>query len=312
MNEKQIISYNEIQQRLNWTLLQKIDHSLGTIESFLNQFPNSVISFSGGIDSVVMLFLVRMIDKNRKGVFVNTTNEFSEIINFVKCVENIEIIQPEINFIQVVEKYGFPLISKQQARIINTLKYPTEKNEKTRIHFLRTDTYFKLSKKYEHLIYAPFDISDKCCYYLKKKPFNQLNKQGALVGIKATDSQLRTISYQKFGCINVGKKQALPLSIWTKDDIWNFIKQNSIPYCNIYDKGEKSTGCAYCGFGCSFDTTRFARLKEREPKRYKIMMSIKNNGITYAHAIKLALNINIESYIHPLFLTSYQEKLIRK
>jgi Fe-S-cluster-containing dehydrogenase component len=72
--------------------------------------------------------------------------------------------------------------------------------------------------------------------------------------------------------------------------------QNKIKYCDVYNKGEQNTGCAYCGFGCQYDISRFARLKEREPKRHAIMMNLKNHGVTYAEAIKDALNISTDKY----------------
>jgi 3'-phosphoadenosine 5'-phosphosulfate sulfotransferase (PAPS reductase)/FAD synthetase len=302
------VTQKELNEKLNWSLNQKIDHSLYIIDSFISQFPNCVVSFSGGIDSQVLLHLTRVIDKNRKGVFANTTNEHSEILKHVKTVENIETILPEITFIQIVEKYGFPLISKQIARMLNDLKHPTEKNKISRNNWIQglqkdgTKSKYILPKKYKHIINAPFDVTNKCCYYLKRKPLLKINKNGSLIGTKVLDSILRRFIYLQNGCIQVKRKQSTPLSIWTKEDIWKFIQQNKISYCDIYNQGEDSTGCAYCGFGCQFDTSRFARLKEREPKRYNQMMNLKNNGVIYAEGIKTALNIPIENYQSKLFL----------
>jgi len=42
------ISETELNQRIKWTLYQKIDHALGTIEHFLQMNPTAVVSFSGG------------------------------------------------------------------------------------------------------------------------------------------------------------------------------------------------------------------------------------------------------------------------
>lgn len=78
------------------------------------------------------------------------------------------------------------------------------------------------------------------------------------------------------------------MSIWTDKDIWDFIKQNNIPYCEIYDKGETQTGCMICGFGCHMDN-RFERLELNHPKAFEIGMSYKNNGVTYAEAINTVL-----------------------
>ncbi|KKN85459.1 hypothetical protein LCGC14_0277780 [marine sediment metagenome] len=291
------ISSKELNDKINWTLNQKIDHSLYIIDSFHAMYPDSKISFSGGVDSTVMLHLVKIIDKDKIPVFSNTTNEFSEILRFVKTIENIEIVHPNTTFIKTVNKYGFPLISKKVAKMIATLRDPGPHNEASRKLYLtgikRDGTkskYFKLPKKYRYLIDVPFDVTNKCCDILKINPLRPFRKNGMLVGTMATDSFTRRYAYLQTGCINIIKHTCSPLSIWTKENIWEFIKQNNVRYCDIYDKGESYTGCAYCGFGIMFDKTRFERLKEREPKRYNQMMNIKNNGITYEEALKILLH----------------------
>jgi len=299
------ISNKELNDRINWTLSQKIDHSLYIIDSFFSMYPNSTIAFSGGIDSVVMLHLIRMINKNKKAVFSNTTNEFSEILKFVKNTDNVKIVKPDITFTEVINKYGFPLISKITARMIWDLRHPNPRNEATRNLYLtgikrdgtRTKS-FKLPKKYQYLINAPFDISDKCCDFLKIKPMKSFRKDGMFIGDKAIDSRIRRICYLQTSCINTKRNTCMPLSIWTKEDVWKYIKQNNLKYCDIYDKGEKSTGCAYCAFGIMFDKTRFERLKKRESKRYEQMMNIKNNEITYERALQIVLR---GSLCKPLF-----------
>jgi len=287
------LSLNEIRNRLGWTLPQKIDHSVSVIDRFLQDNPNAIIAFSGGVDSLVMLHLIRGMDKNRKAIFVNTTNEHSEILRFVKTIENVETVRPSITFNQVVSQYGFPLISKKVSRMIYVLKHPTEKNQNVRNLYLtgiRKDgvitNSFILSKQYYHLLKAPFNITDRCCDLLKKNPMKPFNKEGMFVGISAAESRMRMFAYGKTGCINQSQKKAFPMAIWNKKDVWDFIKQNKISYCSVYDDGEKSTGCAYCAFGLQFDPLRFCRLKRREPKRYYQMMNLKNNGCSYFEAIQ--------------------------
>lgn len=41
---------------------------------------------------------------------------------------------------------------------------------------------------------------------------------------------------------------------------------------NLITTGESRTGCTFCMFGITHDTERFARLKEREPKKYDYVM----------------------------------------
>ena len=107
------ISKEELSERLTWTLDQKIFHSLMTIDNALAfSGGNAYVSNSGGKDSTILLYLARLIKKDIRSVFLNTTNEFPEIYQFLKSIPNLTIVQPEMNLKRVIEKVGFPLISK--------------------------------------------------------------------------------------------------------------------------------------------------------------------------------------------------------
>jgi 3'-phosphoadenosine 5'-phosphosulfate sulfotransferase (PAPS reductase)/FAD synthetase len=292
------VSEQEFKQKMAWSLNQKIDHGLGTIERFFNINPDAVTSFSGGIDSTVLLKMVRIIKPGSKGVFDNTTNEHSEILKFVRTCENIETVIPNETFIKVVQKYGFPLISKKIARMITDLRHPTEGNATVRNCYLTgmtrsgfVNNNWRLPKKWHFLIDVEFDLTSKCCDLLKKKPLQKFNKQGVFIGTMATDSRMRKQSYLQTGCIDIASNKCKPISFFTKQDIWDFVRMYKLPYCNVYDKGENNTGCAYCGFGCHLEKeSRFERLKIREIKRYEQIMNLENNGVKYIDAINKILN----------------------
>jgi len=173
-----IVTRKELEYRLSWNLHQKIDHAAGTIEKFLNETKGKAyISFSGGKDSTVLLDIVRrFVDKNIVAVFCNTGNEYPEIVQFVKTFDNVTIIRPKMKFREVIERYGFPLISKEQSKYIHDLKYT--KSDITRQKRIYGTRYKKggfllgkVSDKWMFLKDAPFDISDTCCTILKKDPF---------------------------------------------------------------------------------------------------------------------------------------------
>ena len=124
------MDYRELAERQLWTLHQKIDHSVGVIEAFIARTGKvPFISYSGGKDSTVLLDLAhRYVDRDMKAVFCNTGNEYPEIVRFVRDTENVTIIHPKYTVRQVLEKYGFPLISKEQAQGIRQAK--TTRSEK--------------------------------------------------------------------------------------------------------------------------------------------------------------------------------------
>jgi 3'-phosphoadenosine 5'-phosphosulfate sulfotransferase (PAPS reductase)/FAD synthetase len=287
------ITRAELSERLGWTLNQKVDHALFTIENalaFSNN--NAYVSFSGGKDSSILLYLARIIKPDIKAVFFNTTNEFPEIYNFLKEVDCTKI-QPEMNLKAVIEKCGFPLISKEQAQYIREAR--TTKSEKLLELRLngRKGNQGKVSEKWKHLIYAPFNISEKCCYYLKKRPaykFEKENKLFPIIGTSVDESSLRLQKYLKTGCnaFETKRPASYPLSIWKNENKWDFIRKQKIPYCEIYDKGETQTGCMICGFGCHRDD-RFKRLESSQPRAFEIGMNLKNSGITYREAIDYTL-----------------------
>ena len=71
------------------------------------------VSFSGGKDSTVLLHIVRNIYPNVKAMFVDIPTQYPELKQFVQTFDNVDITKPKINFFQVCEKYGFPMISKE-------------------------------------------------------------------------------------------------------------------------------------------------------------------------------------------------------
>ena len=76
------------------------------------------VSFSGGKDSTVLLNLVREDYPNIPAVFVDTGLEYPEIREFVKTFDNVDWVKPKMNFRKVIEKYGYPMISKEVSECV--------------------------------------------------------------------------------------------------------------------------------------------------------------------------------------------------
>lgn len=279
-------------------LWRKIGIAQARIAEWHNHYQGQVyIAFSGGKDSTVLLDLVRKLYPNVPAVFSNTGLEFPEIVEFVKTFENIKIIRPKIPFNKVVEKYGYPVISKEQSAYI----YEYRNTNSLKLKELRLNGNskgkFKISDKWKFLINAPFKISDKCCDVLKKEPSESYEKETGrkpFIATLAEESNLRTSNYLRYGCnaFNSKRPTSKPLSIWTEQNILEYIDIFKLPIARVYGDllkdndgkyyltGEKRTGCMFCMYGCHLEKepNKFQRLAKSHPKIYNYCINKLNIG----------------------------------
>ena len=248
------------------------------------------ISFSGGKDSTVLLHIARQIFPDIEAVFVDTGLEYPEVRENVKRWDNVTWLKPKMNFRQVIEKYGYPVISKEQSAFIK--EYRTTKSEKLKNIRINGNKYGrgKISKKWQFMINAPFLISDKCCDVMKKKPakiYERETSKHPIIGTMASESEQRRSNWLLYGCNAFGKTRPTsnPMSFWTEQDVLQYIKIFNIPIASVYGDivkengklkttGCDRTGCMFCMYGCHLEKepNRFQRMKETHPKIYEYCM----------------------------------------
>lgn len=118
-------------------------------------------------------------------VFVDTGLEYPEVRNF--AMQNADVVlRPKMNFRQVILKYGYPVISKNQARYIRDLQNAHGQNDATvnlrLTGYNRAGQYcptMKLADKWQFLRGAPFKISEQCCDVMKRSPCGATKKKPA-------------------------------------------------------------------------------------------------------------------------------------
>lgn len=284
----------------------KIAMTNSRIRQWYDEYGGDVyVSFSGGKDSTVLLHLVRTLYPDVPAVYVDTGLEYPEIREFVKTIDNVIWLKPEMNFKQVILKYGYPIISKEQSAFIQ--EYRTTKSEKLKSIRWNGNKYGrgKISEKWKFLVDAPFNIGDKCCDVMKKNPAKKFEKQTGLhpiIGTMAQESQQRKSNWLMYGCNAFEKKRptSQPLSFWTEQDILKYILEFDLQYASVYGDivededgklkttGCDRTGCEFCLYGIQADgcPNRLERIKKIHPKRYEfIMKSVEENGLGYKDVI---------------------------
>lgn len=119
----------ELQSMQAAPLSVKIALTKDRIREWVNAYGEDgvAVSFSGGKDSTVLLTIAREMYPDIKAVFVDTGLEYPEIREYVRTWDNVDWLKPKLTFKHVIEKYGYPFISKEVAECVYAArKYLTE------------------------------------------------------------------------------------------------------------------------------------------------------------------------------------------
>jgi 3'-phosphoadenosine 5'-phosphosulfate sulfotransferase (PAPS reductase)/FAD synthetase len=315
-NKEPVHTREELKHFQSAPLEWKIEMAQDRVESWVKgwnylQFDrpekNTYISFSGGKDSTVLLDIIRKMDGEYAripGVFCDTGLEYPEVQEFARERADV-VLRPSMNFVDVVKKYGYPVISKEVADAVHGAATPGtfrwHKMHGTLIDKNTGEKSIYNSENWAFLLEAPFKISSYCCNSMKKKPFHGYEKKEnsvPIVGTMASESFLRQSEWLKSGCnaFNSKKPMGKPLSFWTENDILHYLVREPIEYASVYGEivdefdqimtrerslmfpelrlhttGCSRTGCQFCMFGCHLEKgeNRFQRMKYTHPRRYE-------------------------------------------
>ena len=283
--------HEALRARQSLPLNDKIALSLERIREWSEAFDGAVsVSFSGGKDSAVLLWLARQVDPTIPAVFCNTGLEYPEIVALVKRTRNSVVLRPKKPFHHIIKDHGWPVVSKKVARGISILKNPTGVNQNIwRLYDRGVNRFghpvngFRIPNRWRFLVDAPFPISDKCCQIMKKDPMLRYGRETGrvpMVGTMAGDSKAREKVYLATGCNAFDAKhpRSMPMGFWRERDVLEAIRRFGIEVPSVYGDiedgpdgprftGVHSTGCLFCMFGLHMEGTpnRFQRLRESHP-----------------------------------------------
>ena len=93
------------------------------------------------------------------------------------------------------------------------------------------------------------DNRKECCAIRKVEPLNRALKglDAWITGLRRAQGATRVnVSKIEEDQAHAGLIKINPLADWSEEDVWNYIKKNSVPYNRLHDQGYPSIGCAPC------------------------------------------------------------------
>ena len=105
-----------------------------------------------------------------------------------------------------------------------------------------------VNKHGPNFFYESIEARRLCCHARKVEPLKRAlsGLQAWICGLRAQQSLTRTglrrIEWDEtFGLLKIA-----PLADWTTEQVWDYIKNNEVPYNKLHDEGYPSIGCAPC------------------------------------------------------------------
>lgn len=214
--------------RASKPLARKIEYSIDLIRKSekmalrldpVNGFYNT---FSGGKDSQVLYYLVKLAGVKHKTHMNLTSVDPPEVIRFVKQhYPEVELIKPRMSIYDMAKKKG--ILPTKRLRWCCAEYKESRGAGKVTLIGIRQEESVRRAKRGE--------ISTEIKGKRAEETFDQWSEH---------EEKMVT-------CVG-GKDKILvsPIIYWTERDVWEFLNANSIPHCELYDQGYTRIGCILC------------------------------------------------------------------
>ena len=246
------------------------------------------LSYSGGKDSHLLYWFIKKNNLPIKIVGINTRLEHDEIRDRIN--KNCDVIlKPVLSMPEIKEKYGIPCFTKTQDQFIYSYQSGSKAKTTYERFFATKPSFFNVSNKArEYVLNGGHKISNKCCWYNKKKPAHDFEKETGLkciLGVRQEESKGRKTAYKS--CLST-KNKFTPLFDFTEEMLNAMYEYYNIEIPEIYKYVDR-TGCVGCPYEkCPEKTTKELELVSPNKARYIIEQfkeSYEVKNVNYKHIL---------------------------
>ncbi len=118
------------------------------------------------------------------------------------------------------------------------------------VYYPDTASAQKMVKEHgANLFYTSPELRKLCCQVRKIKPLKRALKglDAWITGLRRTQNVSRATDQKvQVDHFNDGIIKINPLSDWTNDQVWEYVKAENLPYNKLHDKSFPSIGCEPC------------------------------------------------------------------
>lgn len=204
----------ELQEQVkNWAQLLENKTPEEVIRFFISHYKEKVaFSSSLGLEDQVITHIVAAIDKNTRIFTLDTGRVFPETYSLISRTNNRYDIHIHVFFPG----------NKEVEEMVN--------------------------KKGINLFYESIENRKECCRIRKIEPLKRAFKglDAWICGLRREQSVTRNDMQVVEWDANNNLVKINPLINWTEQQVWDYIRENNIPYNVLHDKGFPSIGCQPC------------------------------------------------------------------
>lgn len=257
---------NQLQFGMDGKIRDKVEMPIKRLKAF--EPPEGYyVAFSGGKDSQCVYHLCKMAGVKFDAHYAVTSVDPPELVRFIK--QN----YPDVQFERQYDKDGKPitmwsLIPEHLMPPTRLIRYCCASLKETcgqgRIVVTGVRWAESANRKNNH---GAVDIRGKKAIKIadSEGADYRLDKHGGLIMNDDNNEARRTVEQ----CYRTRKTMVNPIVEWDEDDVWQFLNENNIPHCCLYDEGFTRLGCIGCPMG---GTKGQIKQFERWPKYRELYM----------------------------------------